>query len=347
MLSHQFKPFSSASAASASSAEPSVLFKEHTSSVFEFVLNKPKVLNSVDTEMCQRMSDKLVDWHKNPETKPRVSLMTGAGGKAFCAGGDIVSIYKGKQKGEPLSKLLDFFGTEYILDYNLSQIENHERIALWNGICMGGGVGLTWHAPIRIATEKSMYAMPETKIGFFTDVGGSYFLPRIKNNDISLGLYLGLTGQRVKGRDLAKYGIATHFVPEDNVEELRKHLMADVKPDSSHDDIEHIVDDHADVEAKMGKIPNHEEIKKIFQPDSIQAIVDRLDKSSSDFAIETQKALLPMSPLSMAVVFEQIVRGSKMSVKEVFEMEYKIAAGFLEHTEFYEGVRALLVDKDN
>ena len=104
--------------------------------------------------------------------------------------------------------------------------------------------------------------------------------------------------------------------------------------------------DHSCMDSKVGQIPNIEEIRKIFKPDSIQNIIQRLEESNTDFSIACQKMMLPMSPLSMAVVFEQIVRGSKMTIKEVFEMEYKIAAGFLDHTEFYEGVRALLVDKD-
>lgn len=195
--------------------------------------------------------------------------MSGAGGKAFCAGGDIVSIYHAQKKGAPLSELLSFFGTEYVLDYSLSQLKNIDRIAIWNGICMGGGVGLTWHSPIKIATEKSMYAMPETAIGFFTDVGGSYFLPRIKDGDISLGLYLGLTGQRVKSKDLVKYGIATHFVPESEMDHLYEILDKEVTKDTTHEHIEDIVMDHSDLEAKLGKIPHHDEIRKIFQPDSI------------------------------------------------------------------------------
>lgn len=97
---------------------------------------------------------------------------------------------------------------------------------MWNGICLGGGVGLTWHSPIRVATDNSMYAMPETAIGFFTDVGGSYFLPRIKDNDISLGLYLGMTGQRVKARELVKFGIATHFVAQANLTSLFNDLKS-------------------------------------------------------------------------------------------------------------------------
>lgn len=103
-----------------------------------------------------------------------------------------------------------------------------EQISVWNGVVMGGGVGLTWHSPIRIATNNSMFAMPETAIGFFTDVGGSYFLPRIKNDDFALGLYLGLTGMRIKERDLVKYGLATHFVPQDNLPELYEELTKSV-----------------------------------------------------------------------------------------------------------------------
>lgn len=211
---------------------------------------------------------------------------------------------------------------------------------------MGGGVGLTWHSPIRIATEKSMYAMPETAIGFFTDVGGSYFLPRIRNGDFSLGLYLGLTGMRVKSRDLVKYGLATHFVPEADMDHLYEVLQTKITKESTHEQIESIVMNHCDLSAAVGKINNHDEMKKIFKNDSIQACMQRLEESTSDFANNTKKVLAPLSPLSMAIVFEQLKRGATMDIKSVFEMEYKIAAGFIDHTEFYEGVRALLVDKD-
>lgn len=171
-----------------------VLFEQRTPSVAEWKLNAPKALNSVDTEMCNLMIDELKRWNKQPETRPRVLMMSGMGGKAFCAGGDIVSLYKAHTtEGADKTILGDFFAREYLLDYSLSQMRETRQVSLWNGICMGGGVGLTWHSPIRIATDNSMYAMPETAIGFFTDVGGSYFLSRVKN-DISLGLYLGLSG---------------------------------------------------------------------------------------------------------------------------------------------------------
>lgn len=134
---------------------------------------------------------------------------------------------------------------------------------------MGGGVGLTWHSPIRIATDNSLFAMPETAIGFFTDVGGGYFLPRIKDGDFSLGLYLALTGHRVKGRDLVKYGLATHYVPQEKLPNLYEDLLSNVTKDSTSEDIEAIVCDNSVAKAKIGSIPDHDEIKEIFKNDSI------------------------------------------------------------------------------
>jgi enoyl-CoA hydratase len=130
------------------------------------------------------------------------------------------------------------------------------------------------------------------------------------------------------------------------MEHLHEMLAKSVTKDSTNDDIEHIVCEHSDPSAKLGKIPDHDEIKKIFKNDSIQEIMLRLEASNSDFAQNTKKVLAKMSPLSMAVVFELLKRGAKMDVKECFEMEFKVAAGLVDHTEFFEGVRALLVDKD-
>ena len=144
-------------------------------------------------------------------------LISGRGEKAFCAGGDIVSLYKAR--GTDVNR--NFFAQEYIVDNGLATLSDHgaTQIALWNGITMGGGVGVSAHAPIRIATNNSVYAMPETGIGFFPDVGGSYFLARVKD-DISLGLYLGISGFRLKGEDLLQWGIATHFVDQARIPEL-------------------------------------------------------------------------------------------------------------------------------
>jgi enoyl-CoA hydratase/carnithine racemase len=153
------------------------------------------------------------------------------GGKAFCAGGDIKLIYDSSVgKADPKIRS-EFFAREYIADYGLSQMAP-KQISIWNGIVMGGGVGISINAPIRIATDNTVYAMPETGIGFFTDVGGSYFLSRVKDN-INLGLYLGLTGHRLKSKDLVKWGIATHYVPQDKIEALYSDIVGKVKKSSS------------------------------------------------------------------------------------------------------------------
>lgn len=129
---------------------------------------------------------------------------------------------------------------------------------------MGGGVGLSWHSPIRVATDNSMYAMPETAIGFFTDVGGSYFLPRLNNEDISVGLYLGMSGQRVKAQELVKFGIATHFVPQANMSAMYSDIKTQVKADSTNEQIAAIVDRHAMKDNTKTGIANIEEIRHIF-----------------------------------------------------------------------------------
>lgn len=163
-------------------------------------MNAPKNLNSLDLEMVHLMLRRLKQWHSEPDITPRVLLVSGVGGKAFCAGGDIKNIYE-SGTGKADSKIKSqFFHDEYVLDYSLTQMKPCQ-ISIWNGIVMGGGVGVSVHAPIRVATDNTVFAMPETGIGFFTDVGGSYFLPRIRNS-IHLGLYLGLTGHRLKAKEL-------------------------------------------------------------------------------------------------------------------------------------------------
>jgi enoyl-CoA hydratase/carnithine racemase len=150
-------------------------------------------------------------------------IIQGEGGKAFCAGGDVKSLYLAKtspSEKNPPSILTEFFLREYILDYKLA-IMKPVLVALMDGIVMGGGVGISVHAPIRIATETSTFAMPEAKLGLFTDVGGGYFLSRLKNN---LGMFLGLTGYRLKGADLYHAGVADFFVQRESLKSLKEEI---------------------------------------------------------------------------------------------------------------------------
>ena len=250
------------------------------------------------------------------------------------------------------------------------------QISVWNGIVMGGGVGISVHAPIRIATEKTVFAMPETGIGFFTDVGGSYFLSRV-NNAISDGLYLGITGHRLKGKDLLYWGVATHYIETGKLNDLYEDIIKNTTKDSTFDDIKKIVDKHSDHLSDGHEHSSHsihlhreghcllhnkkcticktdENPKEVdedtvirrgcrtfdycFQPDSIHNIKQRLESVANGHKIDldatvAQKALGQISkysPISCAVVTEQIKRGQSMTLENVFKMEYGISQAFME-----------------
>jgi len=256
-----------------------------------------------------------------------------------------VSLYNAKNgKGDP-SILKDFFAQEYKVDYNLSKMKPLQ-VSIWNGFVMGGGVGVSVHAPIRIATDNSVFAMPETGIGLFTDVGASYFLSRLKGN-INLGLFLGLTGHRLKAKDLVKWGVATHFVPAEKIDDMKQDLVKNVCKDSSDKYIESIIAQHQDASGCDDPIENLDKINEIFSDEGgFKQLFNRLHADNSDFAAKIRKQLKAMSPLSMGVTYEAIKRGKSNDLRQAFEMEYKLAQGFMNHTEFFEGVRALLVEKD-
>ena len=248
------------------SPDSKVIYEQHSPLCFEFKLNVNKTLNSIDIDMVRAIGKQLHSWKSgHGQPVPRVVMISGTGGKAFCAGGDIVSIYKLWKAGATTEAKSDFFAKEYIVDYSLTTMKPI-LVALWNGIVMGGGVGVSCHSPIRIATEKSMYAMPETAIGFFCDVGGSYFLSRVKGN-INLGMYLGLTGHRLKAQELLQWGVATHYVTTDKLDDLRKDIAENVKENHTETDVAQIVEKYSDSSAQSAPIDNLEEINEIFRPD--------------------------------------------------------------------------------
>lgn len=200
-----------------------VLYHSMNNHVLQVVLNNEKALNSLDLDMINSLGAHVDQWNHNPQIK--VVLMRGAGKKAFCAGGDVKTLYLAKAnnqtEGNKHPQVMDtFFRNEYTVDYKIAKMRPLQ-VAIWDGIVMGGGVGISIHAPFKIATENSMFAMPEAKIGFFTDVSGGYLLSKLHNN---IGLYLGLTSQRVKGKDLVRAGLANYFVPSEKIAELESLL---------------------------------------------------------------------------------------------------------------------------
>lgn len=302
-------------------------------------LNRPKALNSLSLPMVHDLQTLINKW--NADASTRVALFRGLGPMAFCAGGDVRALYNaGKGEGDR-SILKDFFWHEYILDYSLTTMRPIQ-VVVYNGIVMGGGVGISIHAPIRIATEASVFAMPETAIGFFPDVGGSFFLPRLSKG---LGLYLGLTGMRLQGKQLVSAGIATHYMPSDHFGKLKDLLIARVTSTSTIADVTSIVNELA--EPVTEPLPQIDLIEQVFgAPNSVEQVWEGLGKMGNDWAGKRLSALKYASPLSLKVVFEQIKRGGKLSLQGCFTQEFRLSQHFINGKDFYEGVRASLVEKD-
>ena len=301
--------------------------------VGQIILNRPKQLNALNINMVRLMDKKLTEFENDENIKAIV--VKGAGETAYCAGGDVKSIRELCLNGE-IKSAMKFFGEEYILNHHIATCKK-PYIALINGITMGGGVGVSVHGKYRIATEKTLFAMPETAIGFFADVGGSYFMPRLKD---SLGLYLVLTGNRLKGADVKRTGIATHYVTSSNLSSLENKLYeANNLDENQLDVIINSFDEKVTGEYDTSKI------SKIFNESSLERIIQKLEEDNSDWAKQQLKLLAKMSPTSLKVSIRQLQLGSKQTLKESLEMEYVLAQKFALRSDFSEGVRALLVDK--
>lgn len=306
------------------------------------LLNRPKALNSLNLNMISTMLSTLQSWNTDPDID--IIIAKGAGGKAFCAGGDVVALCKASKTGEELTK--EFFYKEYQLDYATSKLKK-PYIALLDGISMGGGIGISVHGWFRVATENTLFAMPETAIGFFPDVGGSFFLPRLQGQ---VGMYLALTGNRLKGRDVKEVGVATHFVRHDKLPALEEELS------STHnlnlDKVQHILDAYhqqsLDVGAKEFSLKDKlETINRCFNGDTVEEIVQALEKDGSEWCTEQLKILGKMSPTSLKVTHHQLREGKHMLLDDCLRMEYRISQRAVVSHDFHEGIRAVLVEKDH
>ncbi|XP_071566717.1 3-hydroxyisobutyryl-CoA hydrolase, mitochondrial isoform X1 [Temnothorax nylanderi] len=302
------------------------------------VLNRPKALNAINFSMVQKIHSALKQW----ESSKKLVIIEGAGEKAFCAGGDVKSLVLAlnEPKGERLGE--EFFRTEYTLNHLIGTYKT-PYIAIINGITMGGGVGLSVHGKYRIATEKTLFAMPETAIGLFPDVGATYFLSRLKGR---LGIYLGLTGHRLKGVDVLLAGIATHFVPSEKIADLKRDLLTLREIDTEK--IEPILNKYQPkLNREFSLAPHMSQIENCFSAPSVEEIIERLKNNNSDWAQKNVEVLLKMSPSSLKVTKKAIDEGKGKSLADCLKIEYRLACTALRRDgDFYEGVRALLVDKD-
>ncbi|KAG0255484.1 hypothetical protein BG011_005094 [Mortierella polycephala] len=328
----------STTAAKADEVGVDVLHRKNLSSR-TFILNRPKTLNALNLSMVRNMTPQLQAWDASDLCK--VIVIKGSGEKAFCAGGDVRHVVELAVSGKQ-EEALDFFSEEYRLNHMIATLKT-PFVAILNGITMGGGVGLSVHAPFRIATEKTLFAMPETNIGLFPDVGGSFFLPRL---DGETGTYLGLVGTRLIGIDTVFAGIATHYVPSERLAALEDRL-SELETDN-HDVINMAIEDFVSEplhDHKYALSENRNAIDRCFRFNTVEEIVAALEKEGTPFAEQTLKALRSMSPTSLKVTLQQIREGEHLDIADCFRMEHQLVRQFLRGHDFPEGVKALLIEK--
>lgn len=323
-----------------SHVEPEVVM-ERVGRAGVITMNRPKVLNALNLNMIRLIYPQLKKWENDNGTD--IVIIKGAGGKAFCAGGDIRAVTEAGKVGDPLAQV--FFREEYILNNAIGTYKK-PYIALIDGITMGGGVGLSVHGRFRVATEKTLFAMPETAIGLFPDVGGGYFLPRLRGR---LGLFLALTGFRLKGRDVHRAGVATHFVESKKIPDLEKELV-DLKSPSA-EDVTRVLDAYQSQSSLDSEKPfvldkHMSDIDRLFSSSSVEGIMQNLKADGSEFAKKQAETLSKMSPTSLKITFRQLQAGATLSLQDVLVMEYRLSQACMRGCDFYEGVRAVLVDKD-
>jgi 3-hydroxyisobutyryl-CoA hydrolase len=312
-----------------------------------------------DTETKQDTKELVKqEWEKSHLAN--IVLISGAGEKALCAGGDVAALALQNEQGpEGQHASTDFFGLEYRLDHMIATYSK-PVISFMDGITMGGGVGLSVHAPFRIATEKTVFAMPETTIGFFPDVGGSFFLPRL---DGELGTYLALTSERLNGVQALYSGIATHYLHSSVLANVTQRLSELVFPD--HVGLPERLDivNKTMAEYSLGLPSLKEEpimlagslrnaIDRCFKFNTVEEIFQALESEAQseqsehkEWAKKTLETLSIRSPTSLKVTLRQMRLGKKWSISETFQREHEISANFMRHPDFVEGVKARLMSK--
>ena len=314
-----------------------ILF-ERSGAIGLVTLNRPKALNALTLPMIRRYNPQLIKWAADRAVAAVV--MQGAGDRAFCAGGDIRAIYD-VGRGSDAAIHRDFFREEYILNRRIHRLAK-PHVALLDGITMGGGVGLSVHGSHRVATERTLFAMPETGIGLFPDVGGSYFLPRCPGE---IGMFLALTGHRLKAADMIYAGIATDHVPSAKLPELKAALAA-IDPAAGKPAVDAAL---AAVAVPAGAAPlaeHHQRIDRCFAQPSVEAIIEALDADGSDWAAAMGAILRKMSPTSLKVTYREVRLGGTLDFEACMVMEYRMIQRFMHGADFFEGVRAAIVDKD-
>ena len=297
-------------------------------------LNRPKALHALNEAMCRTMIDALVAWRADPDIE--LVLLDHAEGRGFCAGGDVRAVAEsGKGDGKAARA---FFHTEYQLNHLLFTYAK-PVVSVLDGIVMGGGVGIGLPARHRVATERTVFAMPEATIGLFPDVGGGWYLSRLPGR---LGQYLALTAARLDGADMKAIGLATHYVPSEALVAVKAGLIAEPR------EVRAILETASVAPPTASILDEQAEIDRLFAADTLEDILAALESDPGDWARKVLDGLRTKSPQSCKVALRQLREGaSRTDFADEMRIEYGLAAHVSMRHDFIEGVRALLVDKDN
>ena len=297
-------------------------------------LNRPKAIHALNEAMCREMMDALVAWRSDPEIE--LVLLDHAEGRGFCAGGDVRAVAE-SGKGDGIAARA-FFHAEYQLNHLLFTYTK-PVVSFLDGIVMGGGVGIGLPAKYRVATERTIFAMPEATIGLFPDVGGGWYLSRLPGR---LGQYLALTAARLDGADAKAIGLATHYIPSEALEDVKAQLVADPRA------VEPILDAAAATPPEAPILAQRAEIDRLFAADTLEGILAALEGDPGEWAQKTLAGLRTKSPQSCKVALRLLRDGAtRTDFADEMRAEYGLAAHVSMRHDFIEGVRALLVDKDN
>ena len=298
-------------------------------------LARPKALHALTQAMCEAMSEALLGWRDDPAIE--AILIDHAEGRGFCAGGDVALVRRSalEDSGEAGRA---FFFAEYRLNHLLFTYPK-PVVAFMDGVTMGGGVGISQPAKYRVATENTLFAMPEGAIGLFPDVGAGWYLPRLKGRT---GAFMALTGARLDGAECLWAGLATHYLPSERLAEAKARIV------DAPGEITAILDELSAAPPGARISGNAEKIDRLFAADGLEEIIAALEAEPSDWAAKELKAVTTKCPATAKVALRELAEGARrIDFAEEMRAEYRLAARMMLRPDFAEGVRAVLIDKDN
>jgi len=319
-------------------SQPDIVF-ERRGAAGIVTLNRPQALNAITHAMVRALVAQLAAWAHDPAVTRVVVHAPGA--RAFCAGGDLRDIYENGRAGRQADSL-QYWRDEYRLN---ALIKHYPKpyVALIDGIVMGGGVGISVHGSHRVAGERYLFAMPEDGIGFFPDVGATWFLPRLAGE---LGTYVALTGERLKAADGVVTGLATHYVPSARFADLIEGLCGTFSVDA-------LLAAFAEAPEQGPVTARRAAIDGTFAADDVEGILAALDRDAAsggpdaDWAAATAATIRAKAPLGLKIALSQMRRGKLLAFDECIRTEFRIVSRVVYGQDFYEGVRAVIIEKDN